>query len=408
MAQKNNKSPVDELGSETGADVQFRFRFQATCAAIYSLLLLEDSPEVVELYCEQQEDILMKRKNDMYTAIQVKTRNQNLERFKATDKPMINSIKKFAKLESKYPNAFDSFMIVTNCGFWEVQDDHRNLPKMIDRAETFQDDDLLKREYQKVYEEIEPLISNSSDVHGFLAKIKCERISSLEEINNKLARAIFEMGDPYQCQNLEELDRIATRLVDEMVRAGTADPNLDTGLYDLILGMSEADRISRVVEGRKITKEIVTRTIQQEIHAIPILTSAGSISSNQVGRAESKFYEKIRRGKISEESSLHLWDQKASAENMLIELRNRRGRDFMDKIYQHLGMIVRDRWLIRFNEFKRTKKKVFGQELLEVLIPDIYSEFNELPHWNLPGLDKQHLMGIVGILTDRCPIKWSI
>ena len=409
MGQENGNSPDEEIGDETGSETQYRYNFQAMCAAIFSLLLLKEPQSFTELFCEQQEDILLKKPNGKYEAIQVKTRTPSGYRFITNDRKIIDTLKRFIELDLKFPDSFESFVIVTNCGFTNVRDDYNNLPKMLSRSKDGTSLDEHKKKYKVVYSKmLEVEYSDETQIHEVLSKTECQRIGDFDAIIDKLSRAISEMGPPWSNQNLSELDTIAISLTDEMVRASSITFETSTNIYDAVLGVSESDQISRIVEQRRITKQRVTDIIQQAISDYNLLKSAGSIDASSIGTAIQTFYDKMEKGGISKDNQTNLLDQKHSTQNLLIELGHRKGREYMESIFEHLGMEVRDVWLELFDNYQRNRPEPFGQELLENLKPRIRSLYEVLTNSLELDYNYQHIMGIVGILTEMCPIRWSV
>lgn len=60
----------DDPGDETAR----RFSYQWAYTAILACGLLDTDGQVLELYCEHHEDVLVKRRDGQFHAIQVKTR----------------------------------------------------------------------------------------------------------------------------------------------------------------------------------------------------------------------------------------------------------------------------------------------------------------------------------------------
>jgi hypothetical protein len=296
---------------------------------------------------------------------------------------------RFIELDLKFPDSFESFVIVTNCGFTNVRDDYNNLPKMLSRSKDGTSLDEHKKKYKVVYSKmLEVEYSDETQIHEVLSKTECQRIGDFDAIIDKLSRAISEMGPPWSNQNLSELDTIAISLTDEMVRASSITFETSTNIYDAVLGVSESDQISRIVEQRRITKQRVTDIIQHAISDYNLLKSAGSIDASSIGTAIQTFHDKMEKGGTRRSSDL--------------------GREYMKSIFEHLGMEVRDVWLELFDNYQRNRPEPFGQELLENLKPRIRSSYEVLTNSLELDCNYQHIMGIVGILTEMCPIRWSV
>jgi hypothetical protein len=99
MPNETAHSPDTELSSgDRGDDVQRRFRYQSAYAAQLSLELLTEETEYSDLYCEQHEDVLLKRNDGRFNAFQVKTREIERGPFKTGDEEILKSLKRFFEL----------------------------------------------------------------------------------------------------------------------------------------------------------------------------------------------------------------------------------------------------------------------------------------------------------------------
>jgi hypothetical protein len=113
---------------DVGADVQYRFGYQAACVALYAIVsLLDDDPSHVVVYCEMLEDFLLQRTDGSYAAVQVKTRERDREPFKTSDKEMLSALSRFSEYEGKEGQQFHRYVIATNVGFWKEKQTWRNL-----------------------------------------------------------------------------------------------------------------------------------------------------------------------------------------------------------------------------------------------------------------------------------------
>lgn len=129
-SSKNENSPTPEKVldiDDPGDDVRQRFLYQDICTAIFSVGLLSSSFEYEEIYCEHHEDILLKRKDGKFSAIQVKTRNVQSKKFKSKDKQVIKSLRRFIQFEKKFPYLFVQYEFLTNYVFWRNADTSSNI-----------------------------------------------------------------------------------------------------------------------------------------------------------------------------------------------------------------------------------------------------------------------------------------
>lgn len=102
--------PSGDPGDETGR----RFRYQWTYAAVLSCMLLDETCDVAEVFCEHHEDVLLKHTDASFTGIQVKTRQSDQDVWKTGDPAVKASWARFSRLESDYPGRFRAFRFLTN------------------------------------------------------------------------------------------------------------------------------------------------------------------------------------------------------------------------------------------------------------------------------------------------------
>jgi hypothetical protein len=121
MTPEQAPTPITALSSvDHGDDMQMRVRYQSTYAAIVALGLLLDETGIQEIYCEQHEDVLIRRVNGKFQGCQVKTRLARLGPFKADDAQISGAISRFIELDLQFPGSFERFIVSTNVGLWQV------------------------------------------------------------------------------------------------------------------------------------------------------------------------------------------------------------------------------------------------------------------------------------------------
>src|SRR6185437_3199183 len=111
--------PSATLSNDPGDEMQRRLRYQAAYGAILSLQSV-DSSDVVEVFCEHHEDLLVRRVNGKYVGVQVKTRHPHLGPFKTDDTAVVTALQRFVALDLQFPDKFEQFILVANCDFWQM------------------------------------------------------------------------------------------------------------------------------------------------------------------------------------------------------------------------------------------------------------------------------------------------
>lgn len=120
--------PGDTLDTkDPGDDTQRRFRYQHAYAAIQCAKLLHPDCKHDTVYCENFEDILLRKKTGAFEGVQVKTRQFKGEPFKSSDAALKKSIARFAELEKKFPGKFEAYHFVSS-GFISTGRHYASLP----------------------------------------------------------------------------------------------------------------------------------------------------------------------------------------------------------------------------------------------------------------------------------------
>jgi hypothetical protein len=133
--------PLKTVSSvDRGDDMQRRVYYQAAYLALLALALLVDKTELEELYCEHLEDGLLRRTDGKCIGCQVKTRELHLGPFRAGDEVIRSALIRFAILDKNFPGVFLRFVIATNCGFWQGEENASNLPHVVRLARRREDE----------------------------------------------------------------------------------------------------------------------------------------------------------------------------------------------------------------------------------------------------------------------------
>jgi Cap4 dsDNA endonuclease len=120
--------------ADPGDETFRRFRYQATHAATLAAGLLDPDSEILEVYCEQYEDVLVRLRSGRLRGIQVKTRSDGAEALKATDESILDALVRFLELDLTHVDVFDGFTIATNGAFDRSGKGYGNLQVVTDEA----------------------------------------------------------------------------------------------------------------------------------------------------------------------------------------------------------------------------------------------------------------------------------
>ena len=100
--------------SDPGDKVIRKFRYQHAYGVVLAILMMNKTRPYRVIWCEQHEDLLAERTDELYEAFQVKTRKSETGPWKITDEAFVKSIKRFIELDLKFPRKITKFHFVSN------------------------------------------------------------------------------------------------------------------------------------------------------------------------------------------------------------------------------------------------------------------------------------------------------
>ena len=109
------RSPIDSRDhSDPGDQVIRKFRYQHAYGVVLAILMLNQTRPYRAIWCEQHEDLLAERTDDLFEAFQVKTRKPETGSWNITDESFVKSMKRFVDLDFEFPLKITKFHFVSN------------------------------------------------------------------------------------------------------------------------------------------------------------------------------------------------------------------------------------------------------------------------------------------------------
>lgn len=404
----NPVTPEDVLcNSDPGDDTFRRYRYQGAYAAILATRLLEPEPEYEYLYCEHHEDVLLKRRNGDFCGVQVKTRAEGYEPFKANEEQIKSALKRFVIADIQYPGQFFRFVIATNSGFWREKENSSNLKYMLSQARSCIKDNVpAPASLLRYVKEFKP-DSTTGDVVvlNVLSRVELqEGLPHLDGIEERLIRHLnslsFIAGSCY-----DTLQSAASAITDRVCRA--ASKACESHLKDYAAVMENPDESTRriIVSAKKIIAGDIIDILKGASNDVILLRSAGQIDVASLPSGFSKMEMKMTKGLIDADNIDVLKDMKASAEAALTRRLYKQGSDRTNEEYGHLQTMVN---LDCREAFDMTKSpdEPFGMRMLQEVRRRL-RERAQNESLSLFGFKYEHLLGCVAILTEECKVWWS-
>ena len=251
-----------------GADKFGRFRYQATCAAIYGLTMLDDGSEHEKLYCETLEDFTMQRKDGKLTSVQVKSRDKGLDPLKTSDTEVLSSLHRFAEYETKDASSFSRYVIATNIGFWRGRKDWYNLTFLQTHTKELASDEEMEGDGE-IRKAREALTKHKRDIAVTMLRNVFDKLLLHDRLPDmKAAQAVLGDELKKRCGNsltVDEFDAIVSHLIEFFCRFSSRALEDVTGTTQVLADDPEAAVGAMRMESRTVTPEMLRQHIDEGI-----------------------------------------------------------------------------------------------------------------------------------------------
>lgn len=396
--------------SDHGDDMQRRLRYQATYTATIALGMLLEPAEIVEVYCEHHEDLLIRKTDGTFCGCQVKTRQAKSGPFKADDGQIKQALSRFVALEIQFNGKFSRFVIATNVAFWQQEENSKNLPFLIKVARL-----VITGAKPKLSNEIRKFIKSVSDeqkckrdlVWSVLARTALDpELPQFDDVEKQLAVKIAEVLDePHR--RLDELARAAKALVQKVMDASSLNPTTPLTRYFVFLENPTGSEEVAIIAGKKISKDQLLKAIRTSFESETLLTSCNRIAVTDLPQGVNLLEKKMGTGGVNVSEIALLKDFKFSTDRLLQEWMWKYGAEEASRRYDHIHLIVKDD-CFEASARTQTKSSTYGPAMLARLRENLKATIStpslKLSHM---GVTYHHLLGVAGILTEDCTVWWS-
>ncbi len=395
--------------SDPGDDVQRRFRYQHAYAAIQCLKLLEPTSEFVAVYCENHEDVLLRRRNGQYVGVQVKTRQFAGEPFKANDSAVMKSVARFSRLEKDFPDKFDAFHFVTNHGFWNDVQDQRCLAFVVAQIRNRGGiKGLSKSNALRAY--VLAICDDHECEEGHVASALCKLVlvgfdSDLERSYRDLRDVVAATGE-LGSHSHGTVGRIADNLVFHAYEASSLVQGGDVADLYTLVGDFEGHRQALVLAGKMITADRVQSLIAEWLTetAENLLISARLVPEGLLPPGFDILTEKLERGGLQAARVDKVKDFKASMESLYLRWRYKYSLDEANRRLSHVKTLVEDDCIEA--EIATQGGTIYAPAMYTTLRQRLSARVAGNSH-PLFGATEEHLVGAAAMLTEECRVWWS-
>lgn len=410
-------SPANTLSlTDPGDDTQRRYRYQAFYAALISLELLIEDTEFEEVFCEHHEDTLIKKKNGKFVGIQVKTRQPGRDPFKADEEQIINSLCRFVEQDIQFPDCFEKFIIATNYTFWnEEKENSRNLYYLISLAQEacINSSATLRKGLSNCVNQIKKCLEkrgnkgiDQESILDVLQRIELEEeLPKFDDIESRLAKQIPDFFTEAGETGYDDLLYAARGLINRMFEAGSLQHVSGRTMYFSLFSNHKQMKTASIIDGKRISKTVVEQVLKERIHSNVLFSTRNHIPIEELPKGFRKTELKMAAGKVSANNIRNAKDYKYSTETLLNRWIHKYGTSKASRQFDQLKLIISSECQEVYDQ-KYSIEKPFGHEMLIDVRERIRNRITKEPDLFF-RCTYEHLLGVVGILTEMCEVWWS-
>jgi hypothetical protein len=390
--------------SDPGDETSSRYRFQWTWAAIVCCMLLDDTEDVQEVFCEHHEDVLLKHRDSLFTGHQVKTRRDDQPPWKANDEAVLKACARFAKLEAEHSHLFRRFCFLTNHPLYSAGNgnDLSYVLQSIKDVATVAD--LPKNVVRWIKR-----VARDADVTEAVAVTAMSKTiakADLPKLHDALMRLIDALAQCWyaaaECSH-QSVRRAAQALIDECGRASSLDHEQLLPAY-IIAAMEPDDQIAARIDGKRMTLERVQAVLEAGRDSTATLEGDPAQSITPGEGSTELLHKKMDAAGFSAVSRNSADDLRDKADYLGIKWIKKYGNSKGLPRYNHvLSLVLND--AARAFEATQTEGDSFGPEMRERL--RVRFRERRIAGDQLFDASDDHLEGIAYSLTAQCKIVWS-
>lgn len=399
------RSPIDLRDqSDPGDEIIRKFRYQHAYGVVLAILMVNQTRPYRAIWCEQHEDLLAERNDDLFEAFQVKTRKPEIGAWQINDEAFVKSIKRFIELDSAYPSKVIKFHFVSNAEYSKS-----NAKKTVHLSPTKLKEAVLASE----------ALTNISDpplkgFHSLRSLVGCnedalfEVLKRLELVHGPTERAFEDelcqthLPSLDICQGLSagSLAKILNALIMRIELA--ASHQSDDPLRHCV-GITASGEDDPYLRSKRVTADAIKLVINDTCYTgvqYPEQLATLSLSLGRESRPVLK--RKMDEGGLN--ASFEAMRRKAiTAQYALIDL-GTRGGEGKKQLSQLENVVLSecDEAYLR----AKSQSSFFGTAMLLDVQERMKRIATEEPI-KVGGQPYEVLVGVAGLLSDECKVWWS-
>ncbi|WFC42281.1 dsDNA nuclease domain-containing protein [Pseudoxanthomonas sp. SE1] len=390
--------------SDPGDEVGRRFRFQYLWAAIICCAILDETHEIIEVFCEHHEDILIKHSDGTFTGEQVKTREIDQPPWKAGDQAVVASFVRFVKLDVDYPQRFRAFRFASNHALYSAKNSQcvRHILAAVKQASSPAD---LSAPERRWISRLAKLAKVSEA--GVLSTLrKCSATDELPKLQDATMRLVHALSSSWEKSSEHTHARVlkaAIRLADECGRASSLHHEQVLPAYLQAINDLKQEIIVRV-EGKRLSIARILEVLEEGLVSTAILSGEPAKQVPPGQGSSELLYRKLDAGGFSSVSLNSAVNLRDKADYLALSWTKKHGREVGLERYDHVRSLALSEAARAFED-TTTPEDDFGPAMRENLRQRISAR--RAGGEQLFDCSDDHLEGVAYSLTAECQVQWS-
>lgn len=396
-------SPADVADADDPGDqMQRNVRYQHAYGVILLVGAIRGELPYVSIWCEHHEDYLAERHDGLYDALQIKTATPENGGWVWSADGLRDSIKRFVRLDKKFPSRIQKFIFVSNVACHESNAKGQ-----------------IKRSPRLLIKAVVAAVTLDGELRQAFTALRTHCGCTENELAAVLRRVSFQVGPPRehmlevvahrhlpqcpQCCRMPavDLDACFDTLAQIVSRASSRDVRDGSQDFWAVAGGDGADPY---VRAKRITVASVCE-ILDDLRGAPFVYSTIQDPLKLGGGTDylSVMEKKLLRGGLAEYIGL-MSHRAESAERYLIEMQILDPIGFDAKLNQLLSVVKAQ------CEEARLDASATGTPYGEQMLRNVHKRLKELVTTRqemVLGEEYDLLAGVAGLLTGDCKVWWS-
>lgn len=391
---------------DPGDDTARRYRYQWTYAAVVCCMLLDPTEDVVEVFCEHHEDVLIRHIDGLFSGLQIKTRASGQDMWKTSDESVRGACARFAKLEGNFQSRFRAFRFLTNHSLYTVANgqDLRYVLRTIKTAASMSE---LPRPVAKFLTQVASEACCAEEV-AFTALSKTDAIDSLpklSDVETRLITTLTEVWDRATDCSYASVVRAARSLVSECERASSLAHHDVLPAYLPVTADPAGAELAARLAAKQIERTRVLDILDRGLNDTAPLAGPPEACVEPGSGATDLLLKKLDAGGFSAVSRNSALDLRDKADYLGIVWTKKHGRQYGLQRYGHVRSLVLSDAARAF-EATKNEEHPFGLKMLS----ELRSRFQQrrIERSQLYECSDEHLEGFAYSLTSQCKVQWSL